>query len=103
MPCYVRLLNGFGIPYVVIYDLDHQSSKAPHAVQSADNASGRIESVINSSLGKSVVFNNDFEEELGIPEKPAKSKAYQAVSYILSDGFALPDALRTKMQAIYQE
>jgi CRISPR-associated exonuclease Cas4 len=102
IPSYLLLLHKYSIPYVVVYDLDHQAYKLPDAIASADADSTRITGMIKPVLGKTVVLINDIEEEIGIKEKSDKSKPYKALTYIKEPGFSLPADLESKVKAIYQ-
>lgn len=43
IPLYVKLLNKFSIPYVAVYDQDHQVQKGADAIASADKSTQKIE------------------------------------------------------------
>jgi predicted ATP-dependent endonuclease of OLD family len=101
IPQYIRLLNNFKINYVAVYDKDHQAGKNQQAIECANNSSTAIENVILSSLGSSVIFENDIEEELGMTEK-ASNKAYKAISFVLQEGYEISDNMKLKIQAIYE-
>jgi len=100
IPYYIRLLNKFGIPYVAIYDRDHQAGKAPDAIASADIATTGIENEIDGGLGRAVVLENDIEEELGMAAG-SKNKPYAAVSHVTGAAFALSPALEGKIRSVY--
>jgi len=101
MPSYIQLLNRFRIPYVVVYDRDHQAGKLADAIASADKASERVESQVDAALGQCVVLVNNIEEELGIADAAKKNKPYVALAHIEAEGFALVDSLRDKVKAVY--
>jgi CRISPR-associated exonuclease Cas4 len=101
MPTYLQLLNKFSIPYVVVYDRDHQADKTPDAIAVADRDSKGIEELINSAIGKSVILENDIEEELGITYTPIQNKPYFSLAYIKSSTFVLQDSLKEKVKVIY--
>jgi predicted ATP-binding protein involved in virulence len=101
IPSYLQLLNKFRIPYVVVYDRDHQTGKSADAVASADNASQRIQNNMDSSLGEAVIFENDIEEEIGITDGSKKSKPYLALAHVEAEGFSPSDSLRSKIEAVY--
>jgi hypothetical protein len=100
IPLYAQLLNKFKIPYVVVYDLDHQAHKAPDAIHSADRSTAQIESVVDKALSTSVVLNNDIEEELGLVGGQ-KNKPYAALVHIDSAAFKLSPGLEAKVRQIY--
>ena len=101
IPNYLLLLNRFKIPYVVVYDKDHQTSKSPDAILSADKSSQKIESNVDSALGKTIVLENDIEEEIGILEPEKNNKPYIAVAYVCKNDFIMSDTLQTKVESIY--
>jgi len=99
---YIILFNKFSIPYTVAYDKDHQDYKGIDAKNSADISSEKIEAKINSSLGKSIIFINDIEEEIGISQKDNKNKPYFALNQISSSDFVLNDILKNKIKEMYE-
>lgn len=101
MPSYIQLLNKFRISYVVVYDRDHQAGKSADAIASADRASGKIQQLVDSEIGRAIILENDIEEELGITTPSNKNKPYFAVGYVQAEGFALPESLRGKIASIY--
>ncbi len=101
IPSYLQLLNKFKITYVAVYDRDHQAGKSPEAIASADKASERIEKQVDNSLGKSVILENDIEEELGITDQSKKKKPYTALAHVLEEGFSMSESLKEKLQSIY--
>lgn len=100
IPLYAQLLNKFKIPYVVVYDLDHQAHKAPDAIQSADKSTSLVEAAVDRALGRSVVLMNDIEEELGIAGEQ-KNKPYAALVHIDAVAFKLSTELEGKIRSIY--
>lgn len=100
IPLYVRLLNKFSIPYVAVYDQDHQAHKSADARASANTSTRKIEEEINSDIGSSVVLVNDIEEELGLPNG-GSSKPYVALSHITSEGFSISASMAEKVRVIY--
>ncbi len=100
IPYYIRLLNKFGIPYVAIYDRDHQAGKAVDAIASADIATAGIENEIDAGLGRAVVFENDIEEELGMAAG-SKNKPYAALSHVTDATFTLSPELEGKIRSVY--
>ncbi|MBN1332066.1 AAA family ATPase [Candidatus Dojkabacteria bacterium] len=101
MPSYIQLLNKFSVPYIVVYDRDHQDGKLPDAIAVADRNSQSIEQAINSSFGKSIIFENDIEEELGIVDGSTKNKPYLSLTHVKEPSFVLNDSLKEKIKAIY--
>jgi len=100
IPLYLRLLNRFKVDYVTVFDRDHQSSKSADAIASADAASAKILDVIDATIGKSVIFENDIEEEIGLIDSSAKNKAWLAVQHI-EEPYAIPDRLEQRIREIY--
>lgn len=100
IPYYIRLLNKFGIPYVAIYDRDHQVGKSVEGIASADIATQVVENEIDKVLGRSIVLENDIEEELGMPPSN-KSKPYAALTHVSDSAFVLSDSLKQKIQNAY--
>ncbi len=100
IPLYVKLLNKFKIPYVAVYDRDHQQGKKPDAITSANTSTQKIEDAIDPSVGKSLILVNDIEEELGLP-KGGSSKPYIALNHITSSGFVLNEKMKQKIRFVY--
>lgn len=100
IPLYVKLMNKFSIPYVAVYDRDHQAHKGPDAVSSADTSTQKIENEIDADIGSSIVLENDIEEELGLPNG-GSSKPYVALNHITSDDFDVSPQMVEKIRAIY--
>lgn len=98
---YVKLLNCFKIPYVAVYDKDHQSYKGQDAKNSADISSDHIEKEIDSTIGKSVILDNDIEEEVGIQGKQDKNKPFIALQGVSKPDFVITASLTEKIKKIY--
>lgn len=98
---YAILLNKFKIPYIAVYDKDHQSGKNQQAINVADRDSQKIEDNIDSSVGKSIVFNNDIEEELGMTAGNT-SKPFTALEEIAKDTFVIRQQLELKIKEIFE-
>lgn len=101
IPLYCQLLNKFKIPYVAVYDKDHQTSKKPDAIASAEKSTAQIIAAIDNQIGTSVVFINDIEEEIGILAGE-KSKPYVALLHIDSPSFSISTGLDVKIKSMYQ-
>lgn len=99
---YIKLLNSFRIPYVAVYDQDHQAYKNVNGHNSADISSAGIEAVINADFGKSIILVNDIEEEIGITERNDKAKPYLALTQIAKPEFTLSPGLAEKIATIYE-
>jgi CRISPR-associated exonuclease Cas4 len=100
IPLYAQLLNKFKIPYVAVYDLDHQAGKSADAIASADKSTQLVEASLDKGLGVAVVLTNDIEEEVGLLAR-SKSKPYVALTHVSAEGFAIPAALEEKVRRIY--
>jgi CRISPR-associated exonuclease Cas4 len=100
IPLYIKLLNKFQIPYVAVYDQDHQVTKDADAIASADTSTQKIEYEINTNIGASIVLINDIEEELGLPNG-GSSKPYVALNKITSEGFTLSESMKVKIRSVY--
>lgn len=98
---YVKLLNKFKIPYVAVYDKDHQADKDANGHNSADISSKAIEDIIDATIGKSVILVNDIEEELGITDKKDKNKPFIALTAISDPAFTITNSLQTKIKEVY--
>lgn len=101
IPMYAHLLNSFKIPYVVVYDRDHQAHKSRQAIDSADIASRGIEDRLDQALGSSVILENDIEEEIGIVDINSKNKPFIALEHVSTAGFAISDDFMEKLHLIY--
>ncbi len=100
IPLYAKLMNKFLIPYVAVYDQDHQAHKGADAIASADTSTQNIEEEINNDIGTSIVLINDIEEELGMPSG-GNSKPFVALNYINSEEFTISASMTTKIRNIY--
>lgn len=100
IPLYCMLLNKFKIPYVAVYDLDHQESKLADSIANADKASADIKDIIDIEIGSSVVFENDIEEEIGFLATK-EAKAYEALVKVGTEGYEIPEKLADKIRSIY--
>jgi CRISPR-associated exonuclease Cas4 len=86
---------------VAVYDKDHQAYKGQDAKNSADISSSHIEQEIDRTIGKTVILNNDIEEEVGIQEKHDKNKPFIALQEVSKSDFELPESLEAKIIEIY--
>ena len=100
IPAYCGLLNKFKIPYIAVYDRDHQTEKSQPAIDSADIATQAIEDAIDTSCGNTVVLINDIEEELNMPAGSG-SKPYVALEHISEETFVVPPVFSTKVESLY--
>ncbi|WP_049721459.1 ATP-dependent nuclease [Gilvimarinus polysaccharolyticus] len=100
IPLYVKLLNKFLIPYVAVYDQDHQAHKGEDAIASADISTQKIEDEIDNNVGTSIILINDIEEELGLPNG-SNSKPFVALNHINTEGFTISEPMISKIRDIY--
>jgi predicted ATP-dependent endonuclease of OLD family len=98
---YIKLLNCFKIPYVAVYDKDHQEYKGLDAKNSADISSTQIEQAVDITIGKTIVLENDIEEEIGVVDKQNKNKPFIALQEVTTTGFLLSTTLTEKIKIIY--
>jgi len=98
---YMKILNKLKQEYIAIYDKDHQSYKDRDAKNSADIHSRIIESAIDTTLGKSIIFENDIEEEIGITERNDKNKPHKALKMVTNETYVIPENLEKKIRLIY--
>ena len=101
IPLYIKLMNKFKIPYVAVYDKDHQKNKSEQAIGTADSTTKAILDEINNKLGLSVELVNDIEEELGYGCGKS-GKPLQALKYIGSDDFQVSEIFAEKIRIIYK-
>ena len=93
-------MNKFLIPYVAVYDRDHQTHKSADAIASADISTQRIEDEIDNEIGTSIVLMNDIEEELGLPNG-GSSKPFVALNHINAEGFSVSESMLAKIRDMY--
>ena len=101
IPLYIKLMNKFNIPYVAVYDKDHQENKSEQAIGAADSATKAILDEINNEIGLSVELVNDIEQELGY-NCGKSSKPFQALKHIKSSEFHISESFAEKIRVIYK-
>ena len=101
IPTYMGLLNKFSIPYIAVYDIDHQAGKSPDAINSADIASTAIENAVDTNFGRPISLVNDIEEELGITQG-SSGKPYAALEEVSAEGFTLAQQFVDKVISMYE-
>lgn len=99
IPSYVKLLETFKIPYIAVYDKDHQTRKQQDATDVADRDSQKIEDLIDT--GESIIFENDIEEELGM-SAGTSSKPFKALQEVSDESFNIPNSFEIKVRKIYE-
>jgi CRISPR-associated exonuclease Cas4 len=98
---YIELLNKFHLPYIAVYDKDHQEYKDKDAKVSADKSSAKIEETIDPNYGRSIILINNIEEEIGITEKSKKRKPFIALKKVSGDEFTLSNSFKNKIVDIF--
>jgi len=101
IPLYCQLLNKFKIPYIAIYDKDHQATKNDNDKATADKMSKFIEEAIEKGIGNSVMLVNDIEEEVGMIAGE-KTKPFVALTHITSPEFTISPELIKKIKLMYE-
>ncbi|WP_371683019.1 ATP-dependent endonuclease [Flavobacterium sp. H122] len=101
MPLYIKLLNGFKLNYIVVYDRDHQANKDANGINSANISTAGIENVLDARYGTSIVLINDIEEEIGIIERNNKNKPFIALSLVSELNYEIPNQIQNKINTIY--
>lgn len=101
IPLYIKLMNKFNIPYVAVYDKDHQENKSEQAIGAADSATKAILDEINNEIGLSVELVNDIEQELGY-DCGKSGKPFQALKHIKSSEFDISESFAEKIRVIYK-
>ena len=86
---------------MVVYDKDHQAYKDLCKKNQADKDSALIESNIIPTLGCSVIFDNDIEEEIGILDDKNKNKPFIALQEVSNERFVTTTQLDKKIKIIY--
>lgn len=99
IPPYIKLLEKFKIPYIAVYDKDHQTRKGQDAKDIADRDSQKIEDLIET--GESIVFVNDIEEELGM-SAGTSSKPFIALQEVSEESFNVPSVFEEKVRKIFE-
>ncbi|WP_319550551.1 AAA family ATPase [Desulfogranum marinum] len=101
IPAYCGLLNKFSIPYVAVYDIDHQNGKSQQAIDSANIATDAITAAIDSDFGTTIALVNDIEEELQMA-KGTGSKPYVALEEINKESFEITTQMKSKIENMFE-
>lgn len=99
---YITLLNKYKINYFVVYDKDNHVSKSPQAIESSNAKNLIIESAIDINYGKSIILENDIEEEIGLLNSTGRNKAHKALSHVVGNDFVLSESLENKTKQIFE-
>jgi predicted ATP-dependent endonuclease of OLD family len=103
MAMYITLMNRYKIPYVVIFDRDHQKYRSANGKRFSTEQSKTISRKINPKFGKVIEFVNDIEEELHMPGASRKNKPFTALNWINDQRFVIPPRLLQKLAVIFAE
>ncbi|NEW79033.1 MAG: AAA family ATPase [Gelidibacter sp.] len=98
---YINLLNKFKIKYLVVYDKDNHIEKSTQKIADSNAKNIIIENAIDINFGKSIVLENDIEEEIGLRNSGGRNKAHKALSYVVSNEFVLSESLENKIKIIF--
>lgn len=105
IPQFIRLLNAFRIPYVVVYDKDNHLWRNEVELFNSNMKNKQIQKMINHKYGHWVEFENDIEEEIyqeNRERKNYKNKPFYALETVMQRGYEIPRYLEEKMRKIYQ-
>ncbi len=104
LPQYIKLLNKFHIPYVVVYDRDDHIWRLPAERETSIRKNREIQRKINYEIGRYVEFENDIEEEIGgeREKKSYKNKPFLALKMVMERNYRIPDSLASKIKKIYR-
>lgn len=101
MPLYIHLFNCFKLKYTVVYDKDEHARKSLSDLNEAKNVSKKIEKKISNALGNSVIFENDFEEEINLIVTSDRFKPFSALQHVTNDDYEISESLERKLRLIY--
>ncbi len=105
IPQFIRLLNGFKIPYVAVYDKDNHGWRTEYDKENAEYKNKGIQRSINYSIGSYVEFENDIEEEIESGDREKRNyrhKPFMALKRVMSKGYVIPDKLKFKVEKIFK-
>jgi len=105
IPQFIRLLNAFKIPYVVVYDKDNHKWRNPTEIFNSNQKNRSIQKMVHKKFGSYVEFENDIEEEIyneNRERKNYKNKPFYALETVMQAEYRLPKKLREKIYKIFQ-
>ncbi|MGL5000164.1 MAG: ATP-dependent nuclease [Cetobacterium sp.] len=105
IPQFIKVLNGYKIPYVAVYDKDNHKWRSDSELESSTLKNKKIKGMINKFIGNYIEFENDIEEEICEEErerKNYKNKPYYTLQKISEDEFELSKKLENKIKEIYR-
>ena len=105
IPQFIRLLNGFRIPYTAVYDKDKHNWRTEYDKENAEYKNKGIQRSIDYSIGSYVEFENDIEEEIDSSERERKNyrhKPFMALKKVMAKDYVIPDKLKIKVEKIFK-
>ncbi len=105
IPQFIRLLNAFKIPYVVVYDKDNHLWRNPTEIFNSNQKNRSIQKMIYKKFGSYVEFENDIEEEIYNEDrerKNYKNKPFYALETVMQENYKIPKKLREKVYRIFE-
>ncbi|MGL4988179.1 MAG: ATP-dependent nuclease [Cetobacterium sp.] len=105
IPQFIKVLNGYNIPYVAVYDKDNHKWRSETELESSNLKNKKIRGIINKFIGDYIEFQNDIEEEICEGErerKNYKNKPYHTLQKISEENFVVPKNLELKIRQIYK-
>ena len=106
IPQFIRLLNAFHIPYVVVYDKDNHYWRNETELENSTLKNKMIQKLIWKKLGEWVEFENDIEEEIydeARDKKNYKNKPFYALETVINSNYIVPKRLEEKVRKIFEE
>lgn len=105
IPQFIKILNAYKIPYVVVYDKDNHKWRNETEIENSNMKNKKIKGLINKYIGDYIEFENDIEEEVYQEErerKNYKNKPYYTLQKISEDEYEIPLKLEEKIKRIYK-
>ena len=105
IPQFIKVLNGYKIPYVAVYDKDNHEWRNETELDSSNLKNKKIRGIINRFIGDYIEFENDIEEEICEEKrerKNYKNKPYYTLQKISEKDFEMPKKLENKIRRIYK-
>lgn len=105
IPQFIKVLNGFRIPYVAVYDKDNHKWRTEIELESSNLKNRQIRRLVDKHIGEYIEIVNDIEEEIYQEErerKNYKNKPYYALQTISSPEYKVPEGLKKKIEQIYK-
>ncbi len=105
IPQFIKLLNAFRIPYVVVYDMDNHKWRTEIELENSNIKNNAIQRLINKKIGYFIEFKNDIEEEIYSEDrerKNYKNKPFYALEKVMEEGYEIPERLEKKVREIYK-